>query len=339
MWRGSSRKQWAWALFILGLGAGCDRRDIRVYHVPKEPPPWKLPAGWQEQESGGMSVASFVVAGKDGRSADISVVPFKGVVGQDADLVNVVRDRFSLPPLTAEELGKQVERVEVGPIQGKLFEMAAGTAAGGSGEPTRFIIATAARENTSWFFRMSGQDSLVREQKPAFVGFLKSFAFVEKPASESRARRAGTNEKQPPSSPAGTAPNWSAPDNWQEQPATAMRLGSFLVTGLGGGKADVSVTMFPGDAGGTLANINRWRTQQLSLPAVPETDLDKLLSPLEVTAGKAMVVDMTTDNKQTRLIAAIVPRDGNTWFFKIMGDEAVVGAEKTGFIQFVQSMK
>ena len=72
---------------------------------------------------------------------------------------------------------------------------------------------------------------------------------------------------------------------------------------------------------------------------MPEADLDKLLSPLEVTAGKAMVVDMTTDNKQTRLIAAIVPRDGNTWFFKIMGDEAVVGAEKTGFIQFVQSMK
>ena len=116
-----------------------------------------------------------------------------------------------------------------------------------------------------------------------------------------------------------------------------MRLASFLVTGPGG-KADVSVTMFPGDAGGLLANINRWRTQQLGLPAVQEADLEKLLSPLELPAGRAMLADMS-DNKQTRLVAAIVPREGNTWFFKMMGDDAVVGAEKASLIQFVKSMK
>src|SRR5262245_55305749 len=169
-------------LCLVALAAGCDRREVRVYLVPKDPPPWKVPAGWQELEAGGMSTASFVVEGKDGKGAEISVVPFKGVVGQDADLVNVVRDRFGLPPLSPEELSKQVERVEVGPIQGKLFEMATGTT-NSSGDPTRFIIATAARDNTSWFFRMSGQDSLVREQKSAFLQFLKSFAFAERVAS------------------------------------------------------------------------------------------------------------------------------------------------------------
>jgi hypothetical protein len=327
------------ALAFTVLVAGCDQRGIRVYRVPKEPPPWKLPAGWLEQEAGGMSTASFVVEGKDGKSAEISVVPFKGVVGQDVDLVNIVRDRFGLSPLRAEELNEQVERVDVGPVKGKLFEMAAGAAGSGVGEPTRFIIATAARENTSWFFRMSGPDSFVREQKPAFVEFLKSFAFMERPASEGRARLASTNARRVPKSVAGNAPNWTVPDHWQEQPATAMRLGSFLVTGQGGGKADVSVTMFPGDAGGTLANINRWRTQQLSLPAVQEADLGTLLSPLALPAGQALLADMTTTNKQTRLVAAIVPREGNTWFFKMMGDEAVVGAEKPSFIQFVQSMK
>jgi hypothetical protein len=339
MCKESARKRWVGALCCIVLLAGCDRRDIRVYQIAKEPSPWKLPAGWQEQEPGGMSAASFVVEGKDGKIAEISVVPFKGVVGQDVDLVNVVRDRFGLPPLSAEELSKQVERVDVGPIKGKLFEMAAGTQGSGGGEPTRFVIATVARENTSWFFRMSGQDSLVREQKTAFVAFLKSFAFMERPASQGRARQASTNAKQMPKSVAGNAPNWTIPDHWQEQPATAMRLGSFLITGQGGGKADVSVTMFPGDAGGTLANINRWRTQQLNLPAVQEADLAKLMSPLELPTGAALLTDMTTDNKQTRLVAAIVPREGNTWFFKMMGDEAVVGAEKASLIEFVRSMK
>ncbi len=326
------------ALSVVVLVAGCDRRDIRVYRVAKEPPPWVLPAGWQEQEAGGMSLANFTVTGKSGQGAEVSVVPFKGVVGQDADLVNIVRERFGLPPLSAEELGKQVERVEIGALPGKLFEMAAG-AGGESNAPRRFIIATVARDGTSWFFRLSGEDALVREQKAPFVQFLKSFAFVEKPVSEPRSRRTAASARPPATSESTVqAPEWKVPAGWQEQPASSMRVGSFLVTGPGG-KADVSVTMFPGDAGGLLANINRWRTQQMSLPAVQEADLEKVLSPLALPGGKAMLADMTADNKKTRMITAIVPREGNTWFFKMMGDEAVVGAEKAKLIQFVQSVK
>lgn len=324
------------ALLFAGLAVGCDQRDIRVYRVPKEPPPWVLPAGWTEEEPTRLSLANFVVQGKDGQSAEISVVPLNGILAQDTELVNVARDRFKLPALSPDEVRKQTERVDIGPAKGSLFDMAAGPAGTGA-EATRLILATVTHDNTSWFFRMSGDDSLVREQKAAFVQFLKSFSFAEKPATEARARLASTNAKRVPPSAAANAPNWTVPDHWQEQPGNAMRLASFLVTGQGG-KADVSVTMFPGDAGGMLANINRWRTQQLSLPAVQESDLEKLLSPLELPTGRAMLADMT-DNKQTRLVAAIVPRDGNTWFFKMMGDEAVVGAEKASLIQFVKSMK
>ena len=59
--------------------------------------------------------------------------------------------------------------------------------------------------------------------------------------------------------------------------------------------------------------------------------------------GKAMLVDMNGQNPQTgkkvRLITAIVPRDGHTWFYKLMGEPAVAEREKNAFIKFVQSVR
>ena len=56
-----------------------------------------------------------------------------------------------------------------------------------------------------------------------------------------------------------------------------------------------------------------------------------------------MLVDMAgTDQKsgqKARLIGAIVSREGETWFYKLMGDEQVVAAQKETFTKFVQTVK
>jgi hypothetical protein len=39
------------------------------------------------------------------------------------------------------------------------------------------------------------------------------------------------------------------------------------------------------------------------------------------------------------MIAAMVSRDNSTWFYKLMGDELVVAAEKDAFIKFVQTVR
>src|SRR3954468_24443237 len=57
---------------------------------------------------------------------------------------------------------------------------------------------------------------------------------------------------------------WTAPAHWTVKPATAMRKGSYAIKG-DGGEADLSITAFPGETGGLLANLNRWRGQ-VSLP-------------------------------------------------------------------------
>ena len=133
-------------------------------------------------------------------------------------------------------------------------------------------------------------------------------------------------------------PGWKVPGHWQEQAHGPMQTAKFVALGDGGAKAEATVAEMPGDGGGPLANVNRWRGQ-IGLGPVAAGDLAKETSVLEVGAAKAMVLDATSSDKQKRLIVASVPRDGRTAFFKLMGDEPVVAKEKQAFLQFVQSAK
>src|SRR5262245_25745365 len=53
---------------------------------------------------------------------------------------------------------------------------------------------------------------------------------------------------------------WIAPAGWTEQPASGMRAASFRVP-AGEEFIEVSVVPLGGEAGGELANVNRWRGQ------------------------------------------------------------------------------
>ena len=43
--------------------------------------------------------------------------------------------------------------------------------------------------------------------------------------------------------------------------------------------------------------------------------------------------------ERKRVLGAIVPVKGSTWFFKLTGPEAFVAAKKTDFIGFLQTLK
>jgi len=48
-----------------------------------------------------------------------------------------------------------------------------------------------------------------------------------------------------------------------------------------------------------------------------------------------VLADLSNDNR--RLLGAIVPKEGHWWFYKMLGDAAVVNAEHDAFVQFVKS--
>ena len=339
-------------LLVLAL-TGCRKDEVVVYQTPKEPAPvptaaatphgtadvpqiqWQKPAPWQEQPAGGMRFASFLVPGDGGQQGSVSVVPLGGVVGKELDIVNIFREGGKLPPLTDAELTQVSSRVTFGALEGKLFDMASPEA----GE-SRLLVAVLNQGEAAWYFRFSGPGALVEKEKAGFLEFLNSVKLGEAVAS---ALPAG----HPPGSPPATAaadskagkPEWTVPAGWQEAPPTQMVLARFQVS-ADDGKAEITVSTFPGDVGGLVANVNRWRGQ-IGLGPINQAEVDKLVTSLDASGSKAMLVDMIgqKDNRKIRLVGAIVPRAGRTWFYKLLGDEAAAGREKKALTRFVQSVR
>ena len=329
-------------VFLLSgwLLAGCGREDIRVYTTPKEqvsPPSmaskgesrprpqiaWKLPAGWRDAGPGKMSMASFSIGGDGGREANVTVTQLALLAERDTEIVNMWRATMSLEPISPEEAAKQFQTVEVGGEQGKLFEVSGRMK--DKPDPMRIITAMVHRAGGSWFYKLSGDATLVESQKPNFIEFLKSIQIKE----------------TAPSAPVETASidgasrkNWQVPSQWKELPAGQMQVAKFSVPERGESRAEVFVSVFPNDTGGLLGNVNRWR-RQIGLAEVGEGELSGMVSTLDPANPKAMLVDMTNSSK--RLIGAIVPRADSYWFYKMLGDAAAVAPEKDSFVSFAKS--
>jgi hypothetical protein len=137
----------------------------------------------------------------------------------------------------------------------------------------------------------------------------------------------------------GTGLAWTAPTDWKEQPAKAMRKATYLVPGPGGATAELSITAFPGDVGGELANLNRWRGQ-IKLAPLAQADVEATVSRQHQGTLDVTIADFIgTSGGGTEILGAIVPFQGGTWFFKLMGPTAVVSTQKTAFLAYVKSIK
>jgi hypothetical protein len=136
----------------------------------------------------------------------------------------------------------------------------------------------------------------------------------------------------------GEGISWELPEGWKldEKPAP-MRFATILVPAEPK-PLQLTVSRFPGDVGGTLANINRWR-MQIGLPAVAEADLARQIKEVETAGGKASLADMENPQTKQRLIGVIVPAGEQTWFFKLTGPSSAVAPHKEKFATFLKSVK
>jgi len=132
---------------------------------------------------------------------------------------------------------------------------------------------------------------------------------------------------------------WKAPPQWAARPPSAMRKGSYGVPGEGGG-CDLSITAFPGDVGGELMNVNRWRGQ-VGLAPIRQDELEASVKRLEANGLKFTVVELDPgDGPGARsMLGAIVPFGGSTWFFKLTGPAPAVRAAKPAFIGFLRTVR
>jgi hypothetical protein len=351
-------------MLLLGLmSGGCRREEVQVYQVPKESADsapaapmdaagggespsmtWTLPAGWEQRQADQMRFASFSVSGKDGQDADVGIIALPGVADKEDEIVNMWREQVKLPAADGSDLSKQAQEVQIGSKQGRMYDIV-GTEPMIDGKyPGRILVAMMTEGDMSWFFKMAGPEAFVESKKPDFLQFLKSVALVNGAmGAPGVARQFTANAKEnPQAEEPKVVPDWKPPSNWQPLPTPPMLQAQFLVPGDGDAKAEVNISMMGGGGGGTLANVNRWRGQ-LGLEPLDDAGLGQATTALDVAGGKAVSVDLSGTDKRSgqpaRMVGVIVPQGSQTWFYKLMGAESVVGKEKAGFIQFVQTAR
>jgi len=311
---------------------------------------YALPAGWKEKPLTQWRVASFEIS-ENGKTADASVVPLGGTAGGDLANVNRWRRDVGQGQLAAgDDLKKISEPVTIGGQSADLYDLA-GTNTG-SGEAERIVAAILYREDTAWFFKMIGDADLVAKNKAAFVAFLKSAEFQNPAAAMPATMNANQLPAGHPAIPATTAtpaaatsaadkPTWTVPADWKEGELAQFLVAKFVINSSGGATAAVNVSQLAGDGGGLVANLDRWRGQ-LGQPPVSDGDA-AALPAIDAGGISSRIADFTgTDSrtgKPARLVGVIVPQNGQTWFYKLMGDPDVVMQQKDALIKFVQSAK
>jgi len=145
-------------------------------------------------------------------------------------------------------------------------------------------------------------------------------------------------EVPPPPRPTGAgALKWTLPKGWTETQGSGMRFAT--LTPPGGGKAELSVVVLPGPAGGDLANVNRWRGQ-IGLPPLDEKGLGAARQTVKTKVGAVSVFDFTSggDTKSRMVTGLVSTADGNTWFLKLLGDAAPVGKAKPDFMHLLETL-
>jgi len=325
-----TRQLLAVALFT----AGCSRPDIRVYTAPKDQPDkeaaqntnlksglpvvtWALPPAWKDIGADQMSAARFSVPGE----ASVMITPLPLMSSQEPALVNMWRQMMDQPLLEPDAAAKALSDVELAGTKGKLFEVS-----GKRGpEDMKIVTAFLHRDDKSWFFKLQGPPAAVDAQRPAYLDFLKSVKF-DAPAA------APLGASSTP--PQGLEVQGTPPAGWTAQAPGAMQAAKFSVADKDGAKAEVTVSIFPNDTGGALSNVLRWRGQ-LGLPAADETAVKAAILPLSGAPEGAVFVDL--ENNGRALTGAIVPRGGQWFFYKLMGDAAAVVAAREDFLNYCKA--
>lgn len=125
------------------------------------------------------------------------------------------------------------------------------------------------------------------------------------------------------------------PETWTEIAPTSIRKANFIINN-NTGEAEISVTVFPGDVGGLLANINRWRNQ-IGLNSLEAESLGNYLESTEIARHPGYFTKLEGNTQS--ILGGILPFHGSTWFIKMQGSILCIDAEEANFKAFLSSFK
>jgi hypothetical protein len=303
-------------------------------------PTWTLPEGWVEKPASEMRAATIEVP-VDGGVLELAVsqLPYSGEWDGFLRMnVNRWMGQLQQQPLPAE----------------KIAELARKTPLDGGGEAT--VIELVGLRDRSTAGMPPGHPPVAaaprgRESSPATT--VESTAPGSDPAL-TPAPTAAAKPAEEPASPASDTPataaaqagsnpdfKYETPAGWQPGPLNSMRRAAFVMT-EGDGKAEMTVMPFPANPvmSDPIAQAERWAGQvglQLSQDEVKKLEQKVVIDGVE---GQQFELAGPADGEKPQAaLAAMIARDGQVWFFKLMGDRPVVEAQRESFAKFLQSVE
>ncbi len=286
---------------------------------------YDLPEMWVDAPLTAMRRVNVLIAGHPDGECYLTVIPGGGSLRQNIDRwcqqmgqESISDDALlSLPPaaiLGAEGVRFEIDGTYTDGFSGKVVTDA------------RMVVFVLPIGDSTLFVKAIGPRTLLETETENLARFVTSL----------RLERESQPQQPPPSSL-----RWGTPEGWTVDGPRPMREVTFLV----GEETSCWITVLGGDAGGALANANRW-LKELSLEPIGPEQLSALPTA-QMLGGKAIIVEGTgpyssmgsPPESDWGMIGLIRQLSDRSVFVKMVGPAANVAAARDSMMQLAASLE
>ncbi|MBC2605376.1 hypothetical protein [Pelagicoccus albus] len=337
------------------LPAGCRRPEVQIYDTPKDTSErarplaelsapsdiadaltWSPHAGWKELPPTQFRKGNYLYNDEAG-AVEITVTSFPGSTGGLLANVNRWLGQASLPAVDASQLQKMTSEMSLS--SGASATIVDLKPSGETEDSTSIYAAIIPFMGQSWFFKMSGPRSTLESQIEPFRTMIEAIEFGG-PAAAATSEAPGTED----ASHLGDLV-FSTPQGWTVSEGNSMRIASLAIIKEGFPAADFSITSFPGDTGGLVANVNRWR-RQIGLADWNASQVEAAATRMTNPSGLEFTMfELKSDSEndgnadKETILVAIMEMEGRSWFFKLRGDALLLDIQMDKFKYLLQSVR
>jgi len=312
-----------------GHGAG--------HGAPATPFSWALPDGWEERAPNSIRIANFGIEADPAAECYLASLP--GAAGGLVANVNRWREQMGLQAMPEVDIRAMPQKKMLGrnatfiDIEGEFT----GMGGGGTTAGYRMLGFLLELPQVSLFLKMTGPAATLEHERENFMALAASLQF----GGGGDRKPAGGAAQGGAASSGGLS--WNAPEGWEQQPSRSMRAVTYRPAG--DPEAQCYVSIWPGNVGGLLMNINRWRGEAGAAPltlaeidAFPKTKaLGREVALLHVEGDFRGMGGAPLSG--AGLMAIFCELSGRTVTVKMTGPAALVAKEKDNFVAFCESLK
>ncbi len=132
---------------------------------------------------------------------------------------------------------------------------------------------------------------------------------------------------------------WNVPSDWIENEPKQFQIANYSIPISDIDNAIIAISKFGGNAGGIMANVNRWR-KQIELPEISLEDISKKAKQGLSSIGEYSVYKIINSSKpEIGFLCMILPIADGTIFVKMTSDTEGIKLLENKFMSFCSSFK